>query len=315
MTIQKLLKGINPYSLHTWSFFIIVNYILIFSGNKRLSCFLLFLRLQTKSLTMKMNSFHLFIFLIALILTVACTNNSETSESEEAQVEACKISKTMKNGAIFSQAIYSEEGMVQAVAYYENDELKSKDVWSYGEDGLPNKISYEDSTGQVVRYQEILERNDSSYITKRAFFEVDSSGENFNLWRQASYVYDQSKPNPLVETTFYDAEGGVVESYTIEYTDENGSSISQRVDAEGNLIRTETWKRDDKKSGNQAIMLFPFQEEHNLIERTVMMADSSISDNSWKSNLTYNELGYPIQAISKQYDGMVDTFSMEYICE
>ncbi len=224
----------------------------------------------------------------------------------------CLPQRVTRNGKLYVQYTYEDNQLVQMITYDENGAPTDNQQFKYTA-GSKQIASITGISAVRGPYKRTFERDKNGCVTQMNIFASTAGG--YQLVRYHVYKNKMKKGVcQLQATAYYHGDGTLFEQYTVEYTDENGSSMSKRVDAAGNPIATEIWKRDGKKS-MRIQSPFPYQESHNLIAQKRILSDGTTDPGSWSMDLIYNKEGYPVKIDQIFKNGLEHSIEVEYRCK
>ncbi|MBK8556754.1 MAG: hypothetical protein IPL65_13725 [Lewinellaceae bacterium] len=226
----------------------------------------------------------------------------------------CRILQATRNGKLQYTFHYNDSNQVDETTLYNED------------GGVAQRYTaeYVPGTNAIAVYalylpdgklnvKTVYQRDAQLRVTRMEMFTPAADGSP-TLARYYVYENAERPTNCIQKMTCYSPEDTVLEITTIQYTDDNGSYTSTKTKADGSLIRTETWTRDDKHS-YESWSPFPYQTTHNLLAKTILMPDGTQAAGSFRSTMEYNKQGYPVKESSVKPDGSVDNFEYTYSCE
>jgi hypothetical protein len=257
-------------------------------------------------------------FIAALLCTVINIASAQTAVGKQANAvptkPICLVQKVFENDQLAFSFRFNAAGHLQESTEYKNGQVK-----------LHRLIERADAEGRILEARLIdsiekkvfvnkFTRDAAGYVQTLERFEVKDGAAPVLV---ARYVYENNPSAPIVITkiTKYEGSGNLIEVTKIESSDANGSGKSVITDKDGKVIKTEVWKRDDKKSGRQFVDAFPYMWIHNRTEYTLTMADGTVDPSSNKDeNRVVNAQGYTTSVTTRYADGRVSNFRMEHEC-
>ena len=233
----------------------------------------------------------------------------------ERKGDACYVNRVFEDGDLVTQYHFDDNGKLQKSENFEDGQLKSvMEGADYLPDGSPQKVIIKDAEGKVT-YKTKLTYNEDQLVVSRKTYKANEDGEMMVV-QKADYSYDVDSPCKMTGIKYYDGEGNLVKQSQINYYDDNCSSIGTVTDADGKVLQTETWVRDDKNNPRHAFSVFHVQDEHNRIAYTVVKADGTVTKDSYQmEDVEYNAHGYPVKGTMKMSDGASKTYTMDYECK
>jgi len=213
----------------------------------------------------------------------------------------------------------SIDGKLKYKYNYSGDLLS--DIWTYKEDGsLYSKYEYtrpQENKLMVKLWYDIIGWSPSDYIiytydnsglvTLRESYEADGTYKG-----KAVYTNRDTDAYNLTSATYFDQYNNETFRYDVEYTSENGSSISKYYEND-ELFMTQTWIRDDKMGAYFATDVFPYQHVNNTLSLEARYTSGTIASYSFTSVMEYDADDYPIKETMTKYNGTVSIFTFEYL--
>jgi hypothetical protein len=242
---------------------------------------------------------------LVLISILSCTKDNNSEQEPKQQFK--KINSISIDGKLTYRYNYNDNALTNIWYYDENGDIYSKHEYLHPEESkMIEQYSYFVGGSWILANYYIYTYN-SGYVILRKKYDSDD-----NYQGRASFNNKSSEAYNLVSATFYNQNDIKIYSFEIEYTDENGSSITKYYSDDNVLYKTETWTRDNKMGSYFTTSPFPYQHVNNLVSREVKYLNGTIADYSFTSVVEYDSDNYPTKKIKTYHDGRVETISFEY---
>lgn len=173
------------------------------------------------------------------------TGNSEyetKTEYYDAAETKLKTVTSYKNGTIYLQDVYNEDGTKQkTVAYDENGKIESEYV--YNEDGQRYKLISYDENGEIAYWTE-SEYNESGEIVKYTMYGADGSVEQIS---EIQLLEDGTHIGQI--DTNYDENGNITGKRILEYDENENITKETYYNADGTVDRYNIYEYDSSGEG------------------------------------------------------------------
>ncbi|WBV60234.1 hypothetical protein PFY12_14495 [Chryseobacterium camelliae] len=244
-----------------------------------------------------------------LILFTSCSSNNDDPISNVPEVKSKRLSIVKKNGSVYLKFNYLPDGKLSGYDQYlligSTTALQQILKIEYSGDYAIKYNSF-DANNVLKGYQSFFYTG--KYITKREIYNVNSSGQN-TLTTSSTYVNDSNKTsNNISEIKYYDANNSLTKKWSITYTNNLGSSISDIYDSSGTKVAISTWTKDDKISWEQYLDPFTYQNEHNLTSKIEKNTSTGV-ETGYNAQYTYDEFGYPITSKYTYTNGNIENYT------
>ena len=230
-----------------------------------------------------------------------------------ALAQPCYIQRAFTDGKLSWNFEYNDQNQVTACERYNED----------GSVALRMEINYQEGTDWIQSVNNVISpemsqlnlytRDESGMVTRMDRYSMDASGEK-SLLGFYTYLNDPSLPYPMRRVTAHSPDGTITEITDIELLDNNGTTLNTKTDADGNLIRTEKWVRDNRKTF-EVWTPFPYHVKHNLVGKQVNDKDGNILPQSYGNSCQYNLEGYPVVVTERKVDGSKSESRFVYKCQ
>ena len=173
------------------------------------------------------------------------TGNSEyetKTEYYDAAETKLKTVTSYKNGTIYLQDVYNEDGTKQkTVTYDENGKIESEYV--YNEDGQRYKLISYDENGEIAYWTE-SEYNESGEIVKYTMYGADGSVEQIS---EIQLLEDGTHIGQI--DTNYDENGNITGKRILEYDENENITKETYYNADGTVDRYNIYEYDSSGEG------------------------------------------------------------------
>ena len=255
---------------------------------------------------------NILIFAAIAMSVASCSRNEDNNSLNNTPpnvLEEKRIVQINKDGMLHAKIYYGSDKKISGIDYFKNGSLNYRNKVEY-ENGLQKKWSWYDNTDKLTSYD--LYHFDGNLVIKKERYTVTSGVHELKNYQ--TFENRPGKTNNLIKSTYYKADGTSNGYYTIEYTDELGSSVSNIYNENNQKTQVSVWVKDTKKAFDKYFSPFIYQHEHNNISISYRrLVPSTAPDLSYTSVFTYDGNGYPLTAKRVYTNGTVENY--EYIWE
>jgi len=242
------------------------------------------------------------LFLFSFIFLISCDNSNDDENNSITNVNPKKITQVTKNGSLLYKFTYNSDGKISEIQNYVSNTINTTTKIEYS-NGNGIKWNIYDKNNNLIEYQLYTFQN--NIITKREVYVKNVSGTNFNFSSRIEYINDFNKSkNNITEASIYDSNNVYNSKYTITYTDNLGSSITNYYNSSGIKTSTSTWIKDDKIAWDTVLDPFIYQHEHNNTSISNVITATGVTS-GYSAAFTYDTNRYPLTGKYIYTDGTV----------
>ena len=183
-------------------------------------------------------------FATIAIAVTSCSRSEDSNSLNNTSpkvLEEKRIVQINKDGMLHTKIYYGSDKKISGIDYFKDGGLNYRYKIEY-ENGLQKKWSRYDNTDKLTSYE--LYYFDGNLVTKRERYTVTSGVHELKNYQ--TFENRPGKINNLIKSTYYKADGTSNGFYTVEYTDEQGSSVNNIYDEINQNIQVNIWVKDTK---------------------------------------------------------------------
>ena len=249
-------------------------------------------------------------------LLFSCVTDDVTDDDTgtDPVVVVKKIHKIFVDDVINREYLYTGNKLQKVIYYSPDGDVAGHELRQYlSETQIKQELYiYPIGEGEAVKNRYYLYDYESDLVVKRTKYNFNEGDETALYKGYALYTNRDNLDYNLVEAKYYDEDDILTYRFEINYTDDNASSEAAHYNAAGDFIKNEYWSRDNKIGWMQEVSFYPYQHTHNLVDKEIVLADGSTSDDSYTSIYEYDADNYPTSQTRTYHDGTVKEYLFVY---